>query len=124
MDDLLGTFIGVRKFINLWIWLLAFELIETPFGYHKFSGGYAANFVGYHIRYDLQQVGITTKRGEWSVNWIKVAADSKFVVQARDFREFLGRLGFVAQLLVWHLCMLGVLQLHLAPLANFQKQLF
>ena len=109
VDDLLGTFIGFRKFLNLWIWLMAFELIGTPFGYHKFSGGYAANFVGYHIRYDLQQVGIAAKKGEWLVNWIKVAADSKFVVQARDFREFLGRLGFVAQLLVW-------LKPHLAPL--------
>ena len=37
------------------------------------------------------------------------ASDSKFVVQARDFKEFLGRLGFVAQLLVW-------LKPHLAPL--------
>ena len=109
VDDLLGTFIGVRKFLNLWIWLLAFELVGTPFGYHKFSGGFAANFVGYHIRYDLQQVGITAKWGEWLVNWIKAAADLKFVVQARDFREFLGRLGFVAQLLVW-------LKPHLAPL--------
>ena len=109
VDDLLGAFLGVRKFLNLWIWLLAFELIGTPFGYHKFSGGFAANFVGYHIRHDLQQVGITSKRGEWLVNWIKAAADLKFVVQARDFREFLGRLGFVAQVLVW-------LKPHLAPL--------
>ena len=109
VDDLLGTFIGARKFLNLWIWLFAFELVGTPFGYHKFSGGYAANFVGYHIRFDLQQVGITSKRGDWLVSWIKTAADSKFVVQARDFREFLGRLGFVAQLLVW-------LKPHLAPL--------
>ena len=82
-------------------WLLSWLALGTPFGYHKFSGGFAANFVGYHIRYDLQQVGITAKGGEWLVNWIKAAADAKFVVQARDFREFLGRLGFVAQLLVW-----------------------
>jgi len=80
------------------IWLLAFELVGTPFGYHKISGGFAANFVGYHIRYDLQQVGITTKRGEWLCSWIESASTSKLVVQAR---EFLGRLGFVAQLLVW-----------------------
>ena len=70
VDDLHGTFLGQRKFVNLWIWLLAFELIGTPFGYHKFSGGFAANSVGYHIRYDLQQVGITVKRGEWLCAWI------------------------------------------------------
>lgn len=109
VDDLHGTFLGQRKFLNLWIWLLAFELVGTPFGYHKFSGGFAASFVGYHIRYDLQQVGITTKRGDWLCGWIESAASSEFVVQARAFREFLGRLGFVAQLLVW-------LKPHLAPL--------
>ena len=108
------TFIGVRKFLNLWIWLLAFELVGTPFGHIKFSGGFAPNFVGYHIRYDLQQVGITAKRGEWLVDWIKAAADAKFVVQARDFREFRGRLGFVAQLLVW-------LKPHLAPLYGWSS---
>lgn len=100
VDDLHGTFLGQRKFLNLWIWLLAFELVGTPFGYHKFSGGCAASFVGYHIRYDLQQVGITTKGGEWLCAWIVSAASSKFVVQARAF-EGIGRLGFVAQLLVW-----------------------
>ena len=77
VDDLHGTFLGQRKFLNLWIWLLAFELVGTPFGYHKFSGGCAASFVGYHIRYDLQQVGITTREVNGCV------------------------LGFVAQLLVW-----------------------
>lgn len=90
VDDLHGTFLGQRKFLNLWIWLLAFELVGTPFGYHKFSGGCAASFVGYHIRYDLQQVGITTKGGEWLCAWIVSAASSKFVVQARAFRELGG----------------------------------
>ena len=72
VDDLLGTFLGVRKFLNLWIWLLAFELVGTPFGYHKFSGAFAASLVVYYSRHDLQQVGITSKRGEWLVNWIYV----------------------------------------------------
>ena len=72
VDDLLGTFLGVRKFLNLWIWLLAFELVGSPFGYHKFSGAFAASFVGYYSTHDLQQVGITSKRGEWLVNWIRL----------------------------------------------------
>eukprot|EP00435_Cladocopium_sp_Y103_P018236 s1517_g4.t1 len=109
VDDLHGAFAGGHKFDCLWIWLLAFEVIGTPFGYHKFKGGFSSDFVGFHLRYDKNQVGITTKRGAWLADWIRGLESKKFVVAARDFSEFLGRLGFVAQLLIW-------LKPHLAPL--------
>ena len=109
VDDLHGAFAGAQKFEMLWIWLLAFELVGTPFGYHKFRGGFASEFVGYHLRYDRNEVGITTRRVSWLVDWIQSLEKRKFVVAARDFSEFLGRLGFVSQLLVW-------LKPHLAPL--------
>eukprot|EP00435_Cladocopium_sp_Y103_P068426 s272_g31.t1 len=109
VDDLHGVFVGPNKFLFLWIWLLAYEMVCTPFGYRKFKGGYASEFVGFHIRYDLAEVGISKKRGDWLVDWIQKAAVNKFVVSARDFMEFLGRLGFVSQLLIW-------LKPHLAPL--------
>jgi len=109
VDDLHGAFAGAQKFEMLWIWLLAFELVGTPFGYHKLRGGFASEFVGYHLRYDRNEVGITTRRGSWLVDWIQSLEKRKFVVAARDFSEFLGRLGFVSQLLVW-------LKPHLAPL--------
>ena len=32
--------------------------------------GFASSFVGFHLRYDLCQVGITDTRGEWLCNWI------------------------------------------------------
>eukprot|EP00435_Cladocopium_sp_Y103_P025990 s72_g6.t1 len=38
VDDLHGSFVGVVKFLNVWIWVLAYELVGTPFGYHKFKG--------------------------------------------------------------------------------------
>ncbi|CAK9003304.1 unnamed protein product, partial [Durusdinium trenchii] len=109
VDDLHGVFLGERKFLDLWIWLLAFELAGTPFGYHKFKGGVASEFVGFNLRYDLTEVGISDKRGQWLIRWIVNAKDNRWVVPARDFSEFLGRLCFVAQLLVW-------LKPHLAPL--------
>ena len=109
VDDLHGAFTGERKFVCLWIWLLAFEVIGTPFGYHKFKGGFSSDFVGFHLRYDRCEVGITTKRGTWLIDWIKALEGKKFVVPAREFSEFLGRLSFVAQLLTW-------LKPHLAPL--------
>ena len=109
VDDLHGVFVGERKFLNLWIWLLAFEMAGTPFGYHKFKGGFASEFVGFHLRYDHAEVGVSEKRGSWLVQWIKDAEANRWVVQARSFTEFLGRLSFVAQLLVW-------IKPHLAPL--------
>ena len=109
VDDLHGAFVGPSKFEALWIWLLAFEVIGTPFGYHKFKGGFSSDFVGFHLRYDENEVGITERRGDWLVNWIRSLEVKRYVVVARDFSEFLGRLGFVSQLLVW-------LKPHLAPL--------
>ena len=109
VDDLHGAFVGHDKFKFLWVWLLAFELIGTPFGYHKFKGGLSSEFVGFHLKYDIAEVGISEKRGNWLVSWIEKLADQKFVVAAREFVEFLGRLSFVAQLLVW-------LKPHLSPL--------
>ena len=52
VDDLHGSFVGKDKFTNLWIWILAFELVGTPFD-HKFRGGFSPEFVGYQLRYDL-----------------------------------------------------------------------
>ena len=109
VDDLHGVFVGPQKYLFLWIWVLAFEMIGTPFGYHKFKGGPTSEFIGYHIRYDTTEVGIVPKRGDWLVGWILKAKQNKFVVQARDFVEFLGRLGFVSQVLVW-------MKPHLSPL--------
>ena len=112
VDDLHGVFIGERKFLHLWIWILAFELVGTPFGYHKFKGGLVSNFVGFHLRYDLCQVGISDKRGEWLCGWVDQVSSKNFVVATRDFSEFLGRLGFVSQLLTW-------MKPHLAPLYSW-----
>ena len=109
VDDLHGAFTGASKFLHLWVWVLAFELVGTPFAYHKFRGGFSSEFVGYQMRYDLNEVGISLRRGEWLSKWIRSAEEKRFVVVTRDFAEFLGRLVFVAQLLVW-------LKPHLSPL--------
>ena len=109
VDDLHGAFIGQHKFWLIWVWLLAFELVGVPFGYHKFHGGFASEFVGFNLRYDLAEVGISEKRGRWLLEWITKATADRFVVVGRSFIEFLGRLGFVSQLLTW-------LKPHLSPL--------
>ena len=76
VDDLHGSFTGPQKFLHLWIWLLAFELVGVPFGYHKFKGGLSSDFVGFHLRYDLC---VTERRGKWLREWILKVAASKFI---------------------------------------------
>eukprot|EP00435_Cladocopium_sp_Y103_P070514 s291_g35.t1 len=98
VDHLHGVFTGERKFHNMWVWVLAFELIGTPFGYHKFKGGFAVEFVGFQMRYDTKKVGVTLRRGDCLRDCFGLTF--RYVVVTRDFAEFLGSLGFVSQLLV------------------------
>lgn len=109
VDELHGSFVGRNKFLYLWVWLLAFEVIGTPFGYHKFRGGVETEFVGYTLRYDAKSVGISKRRGDWLRTWFSSLVDKRFTVANRNFVEYLGRLNFVAQVLIW-------LKPHLAPL--------
>ena len=46
------------------------QLVVALLGVINSFGGFAASFVGCHIRYDLQQVGITTKKDEQLCAWI------------------------------------------------------
>ena len=82
-----GAFLGDRKFRNLLIWVLAFEVAGTPFGYHKFSGGFSVAFVGCQLQNDACQVGISDRRGRWLLEWIDRAQADSFVVVSRDFSE-------------------------------------
>ena len=77
VDDLHGAFTGLRKFHNLWVWVLAFEVVGTPFGYHKFRGGFSVEFVGFQMKYDTKEVGVTIRRGNWLRDWILSAADKR-----------------------------------------------
>ena len=65
--------------------------------------------MGFWTDYRSMQIGIAKKRGDWLQEWIKSAESEGFLVATRSFAEFLGRLGFVSQVLVW-------LKPHLAPL--------
>eukprot|EP00435_Cladocopium_sp_Y103_P012156 s4766_g3.t1 len=86
-----GVFGGADKFKMLWVWILSFEMVGTPFGYRKFKGGHAS-FVGFHIRYDLSEDIISTTRGDWLIAWVQKVASNKFVVSRRRwFYLHLGR---------------------------------
>ena len=51
VDDLHALCLGERKFINLWMLLAIYEVLGTPFSYHKFTGGLQVQFVGYLLDY-------------------------------------------------------------------------
>ena len=101
VDDLHLTCLGNRKFVNLWIVLLIYELVGTPFSYKKFAGGLKVQFVGYLLDYRECLIGITKKRGDWLVDFVEEMRKAGGVVFLRRFNEFVGRLGFVARVLVW-----------------------
>ncbi len=35
VGHVMGSFTGNQKFLHLWVWLLAYEMVGKPFGYHK-----------------------------------------------------------------------------------------
>ena len=102
-------FMGQRKFELFWLWILAYEMLGAPFAWHKFREGLQITFVGFVIDYAAAKVGLCKRRGDWLVAWIEKVKGDNFVVQCHKFAEFLGRLGFVAQVLF-------SLKPHLAPL--------
>lgn len=101
VDDLHLSCLGVRKFLNLWVAILMYELMGTPFAYGKFTGGLQVQFVGYLLDYKECFIGITKRRGDWLIQFIDELARSKGTIYLRRFNEFLGRLGFVARVLIW-----------------------
>ena len=89
------------KFVVLWMALAAYELMGTPFAYHKFKGGLEVEFVGYSLSYKHACAGISPKRTAWVLGWIEEVKGNNWFVQGRRLHEFLGRLNFVARVLTW-----------------------
>ena len=101
VDDVHLLCLGPRKFEILWMSVLAYELMGTPFAYHKFRGGLNVEYVGYQLEYDRQVAGISGKRAEWVINWISEAEKNGWMVQGRAFIEFTGRMSFIARVVTW-----------------------
>ena len=101
VDDLHIVVVGKDKFVVLWMALAAYELMGTPFAYHKFKGGLEVEFVGYSLSYKHACAGISPKRTAWVLGWIGEVKGNNWFVQGRRLHEFLGRLNFVARVLTW-----------------------
>eukprot|EP00439_Symbiodinium_sp_Y106_P005782 s7996_g1.t1 len=116
VDDLHMVQAGKDKFLNLWLALLAYEVIGTPFSYAKFKGGITVDFIGYHIAYKGWAAGISERRAGWIIGWIDDCEAGGWMIAGRRLTELTGRLNFVARLLLW-------MRPFLAPLYAFQAVL-
>ena len=101
VDDLHLLCLGPDKFVTMWLSILAYEVMGTPFSYRKFKGGLSVDYVGYRLEYDRHVAGISTKRAEWILQWIDTLERNGWMVQGRAFIEFTGRLSFVARVVTW-----------------------
>ena len=116
VDDLHMVQAGEDKFLNLWLALLAYEVIGAPFSYAKFKGGITVDFIGYHIAYKGWAAGISDRRAGWIIGWIDDCEAGGWMIAGRRLTELTGRLNFVARLLLW-------MRPFLAPLYAFQAVL-
>ena len=101
VDDLHIVVVGPDKYVVLWMILVAYELLGTPFSYKKFHGGVECEFVGYWLSYRESAAGISSKRTRWVTDWIDSAEADNWYVTGRRFAEFLGRLNVVSRVLTW-----------------------
>ena len=101
VDDLHLASGGPDRWINIWRYIVALELVGTPFSYKKFRGGFTVDFVGYWLDYARFELGISEKRTNWLVEFINQMERDGWLVMSRRYQEFHGRLGFTAQVLPW-----------------------
>ena len=59
------------------------------------------DYIGYWLDYSRFQIGISEKRTVWLIEFIDRLVTDEWLVQARRYHEFHGRLGFAAQVLPW-----------------------
>eukprot|EP00435_Cladocopium_sp_Y103_P006405 s3783_g2.t1 len=108
-DDLKMVAAGTDKYDNVWQMLIAWIMFGAPFRWPKFRGGVCLEFVGFFMDYCKFEVGLSERRSNWIVQWIRDAQANQGVVAHRSFVELVGRLVYASQVLTW-------LRAFLAPL--------
>ena len=108
-DDLKLIVSGSSKYLDLWMMIVAWLLVGTPFSWRKFRGGVALDYVGFWTDYSRFELGLSEKRALWVVKVIEDLQESQFVMTGRSFSELLGRLGFASQAIPWLRPVLGPL---------------
>eukprot|EP00435_Cladocopium_sp_Y103_P007668 s5210_g2.t1 len=100
-DDLKMVAAGPDKYERVWHMLIAWIMFGAPFRWPKFRGGVCLEFVGFFMDYCKFEVGLSERRTNWIVQWIKEAQANRGVVAHRSFVELVGRLVYASQVLTW-----------------------
>ncbi len=75
--------------------LLLLQVLGLPIQWLKLRGGREVEWVGYHLRLDSHELGLSESRAKWVVAWCRrLVLDG--AVNVDEMREGLGRLAFVA----------------------------
>ena len=91
--------------------VLAYGLMAAlgaPFKWSKQRGGLVTEWIGLTTDYQTYSMGLSVKRTEWVIGWIRSLRERK-EVSYREFAAGLGRLGFSALALPWEKPLLGPL---------------
>ena len=92
VDDLHIAAGGKNRWRTIWRFLVAMEMVGTPFSYRKFRGGFTVDYVGYWMDYGRFEIGISEKRTTWLVDFVERLESEGWLIMARRFHEFHGRI--------------------------------
>ena len=94
-DDCWATASGDRADFDVLLHLLVLGVVGTPLAWHKLKGGQVLEWIGYALDVGRFEMGITEKRVQWAVRWLRDKL-REGAVRLGELREGLGRLQFVA----------------------------
>ena len=100
-DDLQIMAGGESKYHDIWVVLLYWLMVGTPFKWSKFRGGVCLDYVGFYFDYFRFKVGLSERRAKWIMDFIIDAQGCRGMIEHRRFTEFVGRLVYAGQVLYW-----------------------
>ncbi|CAE7547522.1 unnamed protein product [Symbiodinium sp. CCMP2592] len=100
-DDLQIMAGGEQKYHDLWVVLLYWLMVGTPFKWSKFRGGVCLDYVGFYFDYFRFKVGLSERRANWLIEFITDLQRGRGMIEHRRFTEFVGRLVYAGQVLYW-----------------------
>lgn len=107
VDDLHLAAGGSNRWLSIWTFLVAMEMVGVPFSFHKFRGGFQLDYVGFWLDYGRFEIGLSEKRSRWLIAFVDSLGEDAWLVNVKRFQEFHGRLGFASQVLPWIRPLLG-----------------
>jgi hypothetical protein len=97
-DDFKALFFGTGIYIDALALILFLISIDLPMKWKKFGGGFTFDWIGFAFDYSKFTIGLSEGRAQWLCKWCS-DREKQGIVDARQFVEVLGRMGFSFQML-------------------------